>query len=153
MSMTKQIDLFNGSTNSILTPDTVCDDSEESSLTSNSSSSSSVTESWINDQVAQPHVGYKKVLVTGGAGFIGSHVADVLLDRGDDVVIVDEMNDYYDVRFKEQNLKVLLDKYGSERVQIYRVSQFLLLELGLQRKSDLSFSFVTHSQNLLSFFF
>lgn len=41
-----------------------------------------------------PHTGYKKVLVTGGAGFIGSHVAEFLLARGDDVVIVDEMNDY-----------------------------------------------------------
>jgi UDP-glucuronate 4-epimerase len=41
-----------------------------------------------------PHVGYKKVLVTGGAGFIGSHVAEFLLARGDDVVIVDEFNDY-----------------------------------------------------------
>jgi len=51
-----------------------------------------------------PHVGYKKVLVTGGAGFIGSHVSEFLLRRGDDVVIVDEMNDYYDVRMKERNL-------------------------------------------------
>lgn len=42
----------------------------------------------------RPHVGYKKVLVTGGAGFIGSNVAEYLLARGDDVVIVDEMNDY-----------------------------------------------------------
>ena len=41
-----------------------------------------------------PHRGYKKVLVTGGAGFIGSHVAEYLLERGDDVVIIDEMNDY-----------------------------------------------------------
>jgi len=40
-----------------------------------------------------PHVGYKKVLVTGGAGFIGSHVAMFLLERGDDVVIVDEVSE------------------------------------------------------------
>ncbi len=67
-----------------------------------------------------PHVGYKKVLVTGGAGFIGSHVADFLLARGDDVVIVDEMNDYYDIRIKESNLRLLREKYGSNRVKIYR---------------------------------
>jgi len=38
-----------------------------------------------------PHIGHKKVLVTGGAGFIGSHTAEFLLARGDDVVIVDEV--------------------------------------------------------------
>eukprot|EP00526_Cylindrotheca_closterium_P030151 CAMPEP_0113660484 /NCGR_PEP_ID=MMETSP0017_2-20120614/32924_1 /TAXON_ID=2856 /ORGANISM="Cylindrotheca closterium" /LENGTH=350 /DNA_ID=CAMNT_0000575121 /DNA_START=1 /DNA_END=1053 /DNA_ORIENTATION=- /assembly_acc=CAM_ASM_000147 len=68
----------------------------------------------------EPHVGYKKVLVTGGAGFIGSHVADYLLERGDDVVIVDELNDYYDVTIKESNLRLLTEKYGEERVVIYR---------------------------------
>lgn len=68
-----------------------------------------------------PHVGYKKVLVTGGAGFIGSHVAEFLLKRGDDVVIVDEMNDYYDVRIKENNLKLLREAYPEEgRLKIYR---------------------------------
>ena len=40
---------------------------------------------------AMPHTGKKTVLVTGGAGFIGSWVADTLLARGDDVVIVDEV--------------------------------------------------------------
>jgi len=55
----------------------------------------------------QPHTGYKKVLVTGGAGFIGSHVVEALLDRGDDVVIIDEMNDYYDVLIKESNIQYL----------------------------------------------
>jgi len=68
-----------------------------------------------------PHVGYKKVLVTGGAGFIGSHVAEYLLKRGDDVVIVDEMNDYYDVRIKENNLKLLREAFpGEGRLKIYR---------------------------------
>merc|ERR1719394_2243615 len=69
----------------------------------------------------EPHVGYKKVLVTGGAGFIGSNVAEYLLSRGDDVVIVDEMNDYYDVEIKESNLKLLQETYPEEgRVKIYR---------------------------------
>jgi len=73
-----------------------------------------------------PHVGYKKVLVTGGAGFIGSNVAQYLLARGDDVVIVDEMNDYYDVRIKEANLRVLQESYpcegevGKKRLAIYK---------------------------------
>jgi UDP-glucuronate 4-epimerase len=68
----------------------------------------------------QPHTGYKKVLVTGGAGFIGSHVAEYLLERGDDVVIVDEVNDYYDVRIKEENLRLLQEKYDEDRLIIYR---------------------------------
>ncbi len=61
----------------------------------------------------------KVVLVTGGAGFIGSHVADSLLARGDRVVIIDEVNDYYDVRMKEANLKYLEEKYKC-RVTVYR---------------------------------
>jgi len=61
-----------------------------------------------------PHTGYKKVLVTGGAGFIGSHVVEALLQRGDDVVIVDEMNDYYDVQIKESNIKHLQGLVSAE---------------------------------------
>jgi UDP-glucuronate 4-epimerase len=73
------------------------------------------------ETAVMPHVGYKKVLVTGGAGFIGSHVAEFLLARGDDVVIVDEMNDYYDIRIKESNLKLLQTSYPEKgRVSIYR---------------------------------
>lgn len=68
-----------------------------------------------------PHVGYKKVLVTGGAGFIGSNVAEFLLARGDDVVVVDEMNDYYDVRIKQSNLDHLRSLYPDEtRLSIYK---------------------------------
>jgi UDP-glucuronate 4-epimerase len=59
----------------------------------------------------------KTVLVTGGAGFIGSHVAEYLLERGDRVIIVDEMNDYYDVAIKQQNLNIL--KMKSNDVAIY----------------------------------
>ena len=45
-----------------------------------------------------------KVLVTGTAGFIGSHVAMRLLDRGDEVVGIDNLNDYYDVGLKQARL-------------------------------------------------
>jgi UDP-glucuronate 4-epimerase len=47
-------------------------------------------------------------------------VAELLLERGDDVVIIDEMNDYYDLNIKEANLRLLSDNYGTERVKIYR---------------------------------
>jgi UDP-glucuronate 4-epimerase len=68
-----------------------------------------------------PHVLHKKVLVTGAAGFIGSHVADYLLERGDDVVIVDELNNAYNSSLKEANLKLLRSKYPSQkRLSIYR---------------------------------
>jgi len=45
-----------------------------------------------------------KVLITGAAGFIGSHVATRLLDRGDEVVGVDDLNAYYDPTLKEARL-------------------------------------------------
>jgi UDP-glucuronate 4-epimerase len=48
-----------------------------------------------------------KILVTGAAGFIGSHVSQVLLDRGDDVVGLDNLNDYYDVNLKRARLERL----------------------------------------------
>jgi len=68
-----------------------------------------------------PHIGKKKVLVTGAAGFIGSHVAEFLLARGDSVVIVDVINSYYDVKIKEANLRLLRDKYPSKKqLSIYR---------------------------------
>ncbi|MFW1642251.1 NAD-dependent epimerase [Acinetobacter guillouiae] len=50
-----------------------------------------------------------KVLVTGAAGFIGLNVAKKLLERGDDVVGFDNMNDYYDPALKQARLAVLRD--------------------------------------------
>ncbi len=49
------------------------------------------------------------VLVTGGAGFIGSHVIDALLARGDEVVCIDNLNSYYDPLQKIRNIHHHLD--------------------------------------------
>jgi UDP-glucuronate 4-epimerase len=46
-----------------------------------------------------------RILVTGGAGFIGSHVAEALLSRGEAVTILDSLDPYYDVERKRANLK------------------------------------------------
>lgn len=48
-----------------------------------------------------------KILVTGCAGFIGMHTCLRLLARGDDVIGLDNLNDYYDVRLKEDRLALL----------------------------------------------
>ena len=48
-----------------------------------------------------------KILVTGAAGFIGFHTARALLERGDDVVGLDNLNDYYDVGLKQARLDLL----------------------------------------------
>lgn len=48
-----------------------------------------------------------KILVTGTAGFIGYHLAKKLLERGDEVVGLDNINDYYDVNLKYARLKEL----------------------------------------------
>src|SRR3954462_8842304 len=45
-----------------------------------------------------------KILVTGAAGFIGMHTSLRLLERGDEVVGIDNLNDYYDVSLKEARL-------------------------------------------------
>ncbi len=49
-----------------------------------------------------------KILITGGAGFIGSAVAKQLMKRGDRVVLVDNFNDYYDPRLKRDRISKFL---------------------------------------------
>jgi UDP-glucuronate 4-epimerase len=55
-----------------------------------------------------------KILVTGAAGFIGFHVVKKLLERGDEVIGIDNINDYYDVNLKYSRL----EETGIERAKI-----------------------------------
>lgn len=53
-----------------------------------------------------------RILVTGAAGFVGYHVASRLLERGDEVLGLDNLSDYYDVRLKTDRLTRLLGRPG-----------------------------------------
>ena len=59
----------------------------------------------------------KKVLVTGAAGFIGSHVAEALLARGDEVVGLDSFDPYYAPELKRQNLATSMASPGFRLVE------------------------------------
>ncbi len=58
-----------------------------------------------------------KVIVTGAAGFIGSHLCESLLESGRRVVGVDSFNPYYDARIKRSNVSGILDKENFELIE------------------------------------
>lgn len=68
-----------------------------------------------------------KVLVTGAAGFIGFHLSQRLLARGDEVVGVDNINDYYDVTLKHARLAQLKSHAG-----------FKLAEMGIEDRAGMA---------------
>jgi len=59
-----------------------------------------------------------RILITGCAGFIGFHLSKALLDRGDEVVGVDNLNDYYDVGLKNARLSILKEYDSFEFLKI-----------------------------------
>jgi nucleoside-diphosphate-sugar epimerase len=56
-------------------------------------------------------------IVTGAAGFIGSHLAETLLKRGERVIGIDHLNDYYDQTLKRKNLSILTDYEAFEIIE------------------------------------
>ena len=71
-----------------------------------------------------------KLLVTGAAGFIGYHTSKLLLERGDEVVGLDNLNDYYDVRLKLARLERLQEQANA--------AQFKFIKLDLADRAGMA---------------
>ncbi len=76
----------------------------------------------------------ERVLLTGGAGFIGSHLAERLLRDGRDVVAVDNMDPYYDLRLKEKNLEAVKAAAASEGAGAYTYEDADVTDLAAMRR-------------------
>jgi len=87
-----------------------------------------------------------KILVTGTAGFIGFHLANRLLERGDEVVGLDNINDYYDIRVKYgrlQNSGIIENLEDGENIKYNKLIQskkydkYKFIKLNLEDKENL----------------
>ena len=77
-----------------------------------------------------------KVLVTGGAGFVGSSLSEQLIKRGDTVLAIDNFSDYYSPERKRENVKPLLNEENYKLVEGDFTSRELLAELFNDFKPD-----------------
>lgn len=77
-----------------------------------------------------------KILVTGAAGFIGYHIARVLCQRGDEVVGIDNLNDYYDVKLKQARLAQLESTTNFEFIKMDIAHRPAVEKLFVEQKFD-----------------
>lgn len=77
-----------------------------------------------------------KVLITGSVGFIGFHLAKKLLDRGDNVLGVDNHNDYYDPKIKEKRYEILVKNEKYRHFVLDISDQKKLLEVAKEFQPD-----------------
>lgn len=77
-----------------------------------------------------------KVLVTGSAGFIGNNLSQRLLNRGDEVIGIDNLNDYYDVTLKEARLAKIIDHSNFTEARINLEERDAVAELFKKHKPD-----------------
>mgnify|MGYP006074637657 FL=1 len=77
-----------------------------------------------------------KVLVTGSAGFIGNNLSQRLLKRGDEVIGIDNLNDYYDVTLKEARLAKIIDHANFTEARINLEDRDAVAELFKKHKPD-----------------
>ena len=77
-----------------------------------------------------------KILVTGAAGFIGYHIARVLCQRGDKVVGIDNLNDYYDVKLKQARLAQLESTTNFEFIKMDIAHRPVVEKLFVEQKFD-----------------
>ena len=78
----------------------------------------------------------KKVLVTGSAGFIGSYLTQYLLNRGDEVIGIDNHNDYYDPKLKQSRLERFIDNINYTHFKGDISDAIFLEEIFLNHKFD-----------------
>ncbi|MCH7676921.1 GDP-mannose 4,6-dehydratase [candidate division KSB1 bacterium] len=81
-----------------------------------------------------------KILVTGGAGFIGSHLSETLLKEGREVICLDSFNDYYNPEIKRNNISLLQGQSNYTLIE----GDILNLDLLRQIFADYKFDIVVH---------
>src|SRR5690554_3656061 len=80
----------------------------------------------------------KKIFITGATGFIGSYLSKSLLEKNYQVIGLDNLNDYYDVRLKENRLKELV-----------AYDKFTMIRSDLSNKEDINYVFENYRPDVV----